>query len=72
MLDDQPDEARAADGAGHPLAALAVSVGEGHRVAVVGDQLLVADDAAIQIDGQRAGRRRGRGTRSWRYRRRLW
>jgi len=57
VLDDQPDEARAADGAGHPLAALAVSVGEGHRVAVVGDQLLVADDAAIQIARQVLQRR---------------
>ena len=57
VLDDFPDEARAADGAGHPLAALAVSVGEGHRVAVVGDQLLNADDAAIQIARQVLQRR---------------
>ena len=57
VLDDQPHEARTADGSGHPLSALAVAVGERHRLAVVGDQLLLADDATIEIARQVLQRR---------------
>ena len=52
VLEDEPQEVGAGDGSGVVLSGLGVAIAEGQVVVVVGEDVLLADDAATEVAAQ--------------------